>query len=142
MSASDKYLKLKIVSPDGIVFDSNEAISIELPTKTEIITVYADHASIISEIVPGEIFVELEGETIELAVSSGVLVVEPNSHVNLLVDTAERSEDIDLEKALEAKRKAEELMSQNLYLEDIEMAKLESKIQKELARISVGTRRR
>jgi F-type H+-transporting ATPase subunit epsilon len=77
---------------------------------------------------------------VELAVSSGVAQIKPDSHVVLMADTAERAEDIDVERAEQARKRAEELLAQAADQADVDFAYLQAKIQKELARTHVGNR--
>ena len=78
--------------------------SISVPTTTGMYGVLAHHTNVILAIVPGTLRYRCEGEDEKLAaVSAGLMKVE-NGEVLVLVDTAERPEDID---AMRAKRDAD-----------------------------------
>ncbi|KKT04000.1 MAG: ATP synthase epsilon chain [Candidatus Magasanikbacteria bacterium GW2011_GWD2_43_18] len=74
--------------------------------------------------------------------STGILEIRPNSEVYLLADTSERAEHIDIERAEAAKARAEELLKRQENDLDIDFARIQSIIERETARISVGRRYR
>lgn len=132
---------LKIVTPDGITYeDTIEQVSV--PTQSGEITVLPRHIPLVSVLKAGELRVVKAGEEIILAVSTGVLEVRPSSEIYILADTAERAEYIDIERAEAARKRAEELMAQKQSLEDVEFARLQAKMEKELARLRVGKKYR
>jgi len=59
-----------------------------------------------------------------------------------LADTAERAEEIDIERAEEARKRAEELKKEKIEMDDSEYARVAAAIEKELARIKVGRKQR
>ncbi|MBI2436698.1 MAG: ATP synthase F1 subunit epsilon [Candidatus Magasanikbacteria bacterium] len=130
-------LLLKIVTPDGITYES-EIDQVSVSTQNGEITVLQNHIPLISVLKAGEIRILKSGHEVDLAVSSGVLEVRPHNEVYILADTAERAEHIDLERAESARKRAEELMAQKQTLEDVEFALLQAKLEKELARLKVG----
>ena len=134
-------MDLKIVTPDGVVVDKNKVTSVTVPTSEGIITIKEDHVPMILLLSPGEIDVYYEDSTNEfLAVSKGIIEIQINSVVNVLADTAERAEDIDILRAEEAKNKAEQLRERIENDATIDYTAISSKIQKELARLEVGKR--
>lgn len=134
-------MKVKIVTPEGRVFENDNIQSITIPTQEGIVTIMDDHVPLLSIIIPGAIELESKnGEKNLISVSKGVLEVRRDSIVDILADTAERAEDIDLERAEEAKRKAEEYLQQKEDIADIEFAMIQAQIEKELARINVKRR--
>lgn len=135
-------LHLKIVTPAGVVYEDMEVDSITLPTKAGIITIKDDHVPLVTVVTNGEINVTKEGSTIDLAVSKGVLEIKRDSVINILADTAERAEEIDIERAQEARKRAEEYMKSKDAIADVEFAMLQAKIEKELARINLARRYR
>lgn len=132
---------LKIVTPDGITYES-EVDQVSVPTQSGEITVLPHHIPLVSVLQAGELRILKGGQPIILAVSTGVLEVRPTGEVYLLADTAERAEEIDLERAEASRKRAEELMQQKQSLEDVEFARLQSKMEKELARLRVGKKYR
>ncbi len=128
---------LKIVTPDGITYES-EIDQVSLPTQTGEITVLPQHIPLVSVLKAGEVRIQKNGQQVELAVSGGVVEIRPKNEIYILADTAERAEHIDIERAEAARVRAQEVMKQTSITETIEFARLQAKIEKELARIQVG----
>lgn len=136
-------LKLKILGPDKTVFSNSEVDCVSLPTSKGIVSIYPNHATLISLIQTGEIEIEFENEKVFLAVSGGLLKVLPDNQVEILVDTAERAEEIDLERAEMARARAEKLLEQqkdNTHLDELEIMQIQAKIERNVARINLGKR--
>lgn len=130
-------ITLKIVTPDGVVYNS-QATSVSVPTTTGEITVLPHHVPLVSLVEAGELRVKKTDGDIIMAVSSGVIEIRPNNEVYVLAQTAERAEHIDLARAETARARAVELMSQQQTLADEEYALIVAKMEKELARLRVG----
>ena len=130
-------LTLKIVTPDGITYDS-AAESVSLPTVTGEITILPHHVPLVTVLKAGEMRIKASGQEFALAVSSGVVEIRPNSVVYVLAETAERAEHIDLSRAETARVRAEELMKSQERLNDEDFARVMGKLEKELARLRVG----
>lgn len=131
-------IKLKIVTPDGTIYQDTDIKSITIPTKTGIITIMEDHIPLVSLLQPGEINVEKSDHTVDLAISSGIVEIYQESEVYILAETAERAEKIDLERAEEARKRAEEYLAKQEILDDIDFAKFQALIEKEIARINTA----
>jgi F-type H+-transporting ATPase subunit epsilon len=100
------HLQLEIVTPDRqVVHESVDSVTI--PGKSGYLGILPGHAPLLSELRTGEV-VYTRGETKSyLAVSWGFAEVLPE-RVIILVQTAERAEEIDLERAERALERAEE----------------------------------
>jgi len=132
-------LHLTIASPERVVVEQNiEQIS--LPTPLGEITVLPHHIPLIHSISPGEIRILKGGDESSLAISGGFAEVTSET-VLILADTAERSEEIDEARALEARQRAEKLIKEK-RVDSIEYTALAAKIEKELARLRVARKRR
>ncbi len=138
---ADATINFKIVTPEGTTYE-DRIDKVTIPTTSGAITVLPDHIPLVSVLKAGEMNIHKENTVVNLAVSSGVLEIRPNSEVYIMADTAERSEEIDLERAEQARTRAEELLKQQENVIDIDFAYLQAKIEKELARISVGNKYR
>ena len=111
---SGRVFKLQIMASDHMVYDG-DAVSISLPTTEGSIGILAGHSNLIMAVVPGTVeFVpsedaaDLSGRQ-QIVVSDGLIKVE-NGEVMILVDTAEKPEDIDEARARRAEEKAREEM--------------------------------
>lgn len=96
--------------------------SLSVPTITGMYGVLAHHTNVILAIVPGTLRYRCEGEEEKLAaVSAGMMKVE-NGEVLVLVDSAERPEEIDANRAKEAADRAKEELLQKKSIQEYRMA--------------------
>ena len=101
-------MRLDFVSQDHMVF-SGDVTEIMAPGIEGELGILPRHAPLITVLAPGEVQVKREGQDdLFFAVSGGWMEVLPNQ-VTILARTAERSDEIDLKRAEEARIRAEEL---------------------------------
>jgi F-type H+-transporting ATPase subunit epsilon len=132
-----KILKLKIATPEKVIYE-NEVDQVSIPTMDGEITVLPNHVPLVSVLKAGEMRIkDKEGEQI-LAVSGGFLEVRGQNEIVILADNAERATEIDIERAEQARLRAEELMKQTKSVEDVDFAKLQAMIDREMNRVRVG----
>lgn len=99
-----------ILTPEGAVFRET-VIGVKMPGTLGSFEVKTGHASIISTLEPGELVVrKTDGDTLKYAVSGGLAEMNDNV-LNLLAEAAEPIEEIDLERAQESKKRADERLS-------------------------------
>ena len=89
---------------------SGDAKCVFAPASMGEIGIYPMHVALISTLKPGEVRVETENGMESIFVSGGIIEVQPDT-VTIFSDTAIRANDLDESKALEAKKRAEEAMS-------------------------------
>ncbi len=110
-----------------------EALSV--PTITGMYGVLAHHTNVIMAIVPGTLWYRCAGEEQKLAaVSAGLMKVE-NGEVLILVDSAERPEEIDANRAKRAADRAKEELLQKKSIQEYRMA--QSNLARALSRLQV-----
>ncbi len=106
----EKPFTLEIVAPDRVVF-SGDATSVSAPGVEGGFQVLANHAPLLSSLEIGEIKVKsLDGHDTRFAAGGGFVEVRGN-HVVVLVETAERSDEIDIARARASKERAERRLS-------------------------------
>jgi F-type H+-transporting ATPase subunit epsilon len=140
-------ISIRIITPDGETYADNEILSATLPTTEGVITVLDDHVPMICLLKSGEMLIQKDNNSVELAVSTGIIQItrikeneEEYTLINVLADTAERAEDIDIERAMEARKRAEDFLAQKENEMDVDFALIQSQIEKELARINLGSK--
>lgn len=137
---STKNIKFKIITPEKVVLEK-KITQATIPTVAGEITILPNHRSYIAGLQAGEILVKgLEAKSSEInyaiAVSGGFVEFNNNKLV-ILADTAERAEDLDLARAEEAKKKAEELKKQK-FTDETQYATVLAQLEKEMARVKVA----
>ncbi len=133
---STQKIKFKVVTPERTVFQ-DEIDQVTLPTTDGEVTVLPNHMPYITVLGSGEISLKKEGQESILAVSGGFVELNKNEMV-VLADMAERAEEIDLQMAEDAKKRAEESMKQKITMDESEYALVAAAIEKESARIKVA----
>jgi F-type H+-transporting ATPase subunit epsilon len=104
-------LHVDVVSAEAEIF-SGEAEFVVLPGESGELGIYPRHTPLITRIRPGAVRIKVVGQSVEefVFVAGGLLEVQPD-RVTVLADTAIRGADLDEAKALEAKKQAEEQLT-------------------------------
>lgn len=119
----EKNFQLDIVTPARTVF-SAEVQSFTAPGVVGSFQVLFNHAPLLSSIGVGEVkLTDVNGKKINFATSGGFVEVKENK-VILLAESAERSDEIDIERANEAKARAQKRLSEREESVDIDRAQL------------------
>lgn len=122
---------LSIYAADHIVYEGS-CQYISLPTQLGQYGVLARHRNTISEIEPGKLTYTLEGGQKEsLAVSRGLLKIE-NGDVLVLVQTAEKPEEIDINRAKKAEENAKAALKKEVSQREYNM--LQAKLARAFSR--------
>ncbi|WP_026526981.1 ATP synthase F1 subunit epsilon [Butyrivibrio sp. VCD2006] len=112
MSADRKTFRLQVMSINGVFYD-DRASEIILPCIDGQYAILADHEELVLAIYNGKMIIrDSIGDKIEAVVGVGSAQIA-NNRVIVLVDTAEKPEDIDRRRAQRALERAEEEMRQN-----------------------------
>ena len=104
---------LKIIAYDKIFYDE-EAASVVLPAIDGEVQILTNHEECVVALKTGEVRIGTpKGEMIPAVCGSGFAEVTSDNQVEILVDTIERPEEIDIRRAKEAKERAEERLLQH-----------------------------
>ena len=98
--------QLKIVTPEKMVV-RDVAEEMQIPGKNGYLGILPGHAPLITELAVGEISYRNAGVTRYLAVAWGFAEVLPDK-VTIMAETAEKSEEINVERARQSKERAEQ----------------------------------
>ncbi len=114
--------KLVIVTPNGCYFeDEVDALNIKLTSGY--ITILPHHAPLIGALAYAPMHIVKNNHTTYYAVHGGALSVTEEK-VTIMVSTIEREDQIDLDRAIKAKQRAEERLKSKADGIDIKRAKL------------------
>jgi F-type H+-transporting ATPase subunit epsilon len=104
-------IHVDVVSAEESIF-SGLAEFVVLPGEVGELGILPGHMPLMTRIKPGAVRLKIQGQEQEevIFVAGGILEVQPGL-VTVLADTAIRGKDLDEAKALDAKKKAEEAMS-------------------------------
>ena len=106
---AENTIALTIVTPERSVA-KDEVDELQIPGADGYFGVLPGHAPLFSELKVGEVSYRKGDRWTFLAVAWGFVEVLPNQ-VRILAETAERAQEIDLDRAMRAKQRAEERIS-------------------------------
>ena len=131
----------KIATPEKVVYEK-DVFQVSLPTTTGEITVLPNHIPLVSVLQTGEMKLkDAEGEHL-IAVSGGFVEVRGKNEVVVLANSAEMENEIDLERAETARLAAIEQMKIAKSTENVDFAKLQAIVDREMNRLRVGRKYR
>ena len=132
-------IRLDIVTAERLVYSEDVDVVIAPGVEGQL-GILPHHAPLMTTLQTGELRVRKGGEELFLAISGGFLEVRPD-RVIVLADAAERADEIDVARAEEAKRRAEERLRE--HLPGLDTARAEVALRRALTRLEmVGRRRR
>ena len=130
--------QLEIVTPEKLAY-SDEVDSVQLPGSEGELGVLPHHAPLVSTLGAGELRLRKGGQEESFAIVGGFLQVLPDKVV-VMAETADMAAEIDLERAQEARRQAEQALEGG-YVEGADLAAARAALQTALLRIRVAERR-
>jgi F-type H+-transporting ATPase subunit epsilon len=130
-------LMLEIVTPEKMVF-SDKIEEVTIPGTEGEFGVLRGHEAFLSSVDIGEMNFLKDGKKTYYAVSIGYAEITAGK-VTVLIETAERSDHIDKERAMRAKDNAENRLSQ-MTKEDVEYEIMRTALTRAIARINVSER--
>jgi len=126
-------LHVDVVSAEAEIF-SGTATMVFAPAEMGEVGIAPRHAPLVTRLKPGEVRVQTqEGEELSFFVSGGLLEVQPHV-VTVLADTAIRADDLDEAQAMEAKARAEKMLSDKTA--DIDYAKAQAELAQSIAQLA------
>jgi len=131
-------IKLEIVTAERLVY-SDDVDMVSAPGVMGTLGVLPKHTSLLTALEPGELRFTKGDEEECFAVSGGFMEVGPDQ-VIVLADTAERADEIDLERAEAARQRAEKLLKERPP--EVDMTVIERYLRRSRIRLKVGRRRR
>ena len=130
---AEKMFRLEIISPDKI-FYACDVVMAEYNTTEGEVGIYAGHIPMTQIIAPGRLTITEESGQKIAALLSGFVEITPEK-VTILAEAVEWPENIDVERAKEAKIRAERRIGSGK--DDVDMARAELALKKALIRLSV-----
>ena len=127
-------LKLDIVTAERMVY-SEDVDAVIAPGIEGQLGILPHHAPLMTTLQAGELRVRRGSEEDILAISGGFLEVRPDK-VIILADAAERAEEIDIARAQEARKRAEERLAK--HGAGFDSVRCELALRRAMARLSVA----
>jgi len=131
-------IKLEIVTVERLVF-SGDVDFVSAPGVMGTLGILPKHAPLMTALDVGELRFKRGDEEESFAIGGGFMEVLPD-RVIVLADTAERAEEIDLERAEAARQRAEKLLKERPP--GVDVTAIEGALRRSRVRLKVGRRRR
>ncbi|WML46566.1 F0F1 ATP synthase subunit epsilon [Neobacillus sp. PS3-34] len=133
-----KTIKVSVVTPDGPVYESDVEMVIAKAQSGEL-GILPGHISMVAPLQIGAVRLKKEGKTELVAVSGGLLEVRPDQ-VTILAQAAELATEIDVDRALRAKERAEQRLHTQKQ-DHVDFRRAELALQRAINRLSVTERK-
>ena len=130
--------KLEIVTAERLVFSEDIDALVAWGVEGQL-GILPHHAPLMTMLQPGDLMIRKNKEEEYLAISGGFLEVRPDK-VIILADACERVDEIDIARAEEAKKRAQETMRSAPLSVDAGVA--EAALRRSLARLKAAEKRR
>jgi len=129
-------LFLEVVTPEKIQV-SQEVDTVVAPGTEGEFGILPGHIHFLSGIVPGELRFDDGAIKKSMMITSGFSEVS-NDRVSILVDAGEIAENIDVERAKEAMKRAQDRLTKDSGTEDIDFLRAELALKRAIGRIGVA----
>lgn len=131
--AEKKTIKFELVTLERVVL-KQDVLQVTAPTQAGEITILPEHIPLVSVLKPGVVEVKaINGETEIMSVSGGFIEVLRDKIV-VLADTAERAAELDEERIISARQKAEEEKERASHEDHYDLRAVAIRLETELAR--------
>lgn len=130
--------KLEIVTAERMVYSDEVSALIAWGVEGQL-GILPNHAPLMTLLQPGDLMIRKDKEEEYFALSGGFMEVRPDKVV-ILADACERVDEIDIARAEEAKRRAQETMKAAPLTADA--ASAEAALRRSIARLKVAERKR
>jgi F-type H+-transporting ATPase subunit epsilon len=130
--------RLEIVTAERMIFSEDVSAVIAWGVEGQL-AILPHHAPLMTMLQPGDLMIRKDKEEEYVVISGGFLEVRPDK-VIILADACERADEIDIARAEEAKKRAQETMKAAPLTADAATA--EASLRRSLARLKVAEKKR
>jgi F-type H+-transporting ATPase subunit epsilon len=132
-------VRLDIVTAERLVY-SEEVDLVVAPGVEGELGILPHHTPLMTTLQAGEMIVRRGNEEFSLAISGGFLEIQPD-RIIVLADSAERDDEIDLQRAEDARRRARERLDSRSS-GNVDVLQVEAALHRSMARIKVAQKKR
>jgi F-type H+-transporting ATPase subunit epsilon len=133
-------IQCDIITQERTVY-SAQADYVSLPGTEGVMGILPNHAALLTALTFGEVMVRRNGDEEYFAIGGGFAEVLPDQVV-VLADSAERADEINIERAQKARERAEQAMKEGVPADSAAYAQIEVALRRAQIRLDVGRRRR
>ena len=129
----NQKLHVDVLTPYG-KYLSVDADSMTISSSIGVLGITPNHSPLLTDVIICKMIISIEGKKASYAVSGGILNIKEAGQVTLLANAIERSDEIDVSRAREAQRRAEERLSSKDP--NLDVARAQAALSRALNRIS------
>jgi F-type H+-transporting ATPase subunit epsilon len=129
-----EMFELKIIEPDGMFYEG-QASFLEFASVMGEMGVYANHIPLTTILAPGVVKIHNDGQVKKAAVMGGFIEIQKD-RITVMAENAEWPDEIDVERAKAAKKRAEERLQKKDA--GLDTARAEAALKRAMARISAA----
>lgn len=133
-------IHLDIVTVERVVL-SEDVEYVSAPGIDGVVGILPRHEPLLTALNVGELHYKKDNQEHSFAIGGGFMEVRPDK-VTVLADVAESADEIDEQRAEEARKRAQELMAQKVEGGEVQAAMIEQTLRKAELRLKVVRRRR
>ncbi len=129
-----EMFELKIIEPDGMFYEG-QASFLEFASVMGEMGVYANHIPLTTILAPGVVKIHNDGQVKKAAVMGGFIEIQKD-RITVMAENAEWPDEIDVERAKAAKKRAEERLQKKET--GLDVTRAEAALKRAMARISAA----
>ena len=129
-----EMFELKIIEPDGMFYEGSASF-LEFTSVTGEMGVYANHIPLTTILAPGVVKIHNDGQMKKAAVMGGFIEIQKD-RITVMAENAEWPDEIDVERAKAAKKRAEERLRKKET--GLDVTRAEVALKRAMARISAA----
>ena len=130
----NQKLQIDVLTPYGRYL-SIDADSLTISSSVGVLGITPNHSPLLTDVIICKMTIAFEGKKLSYAVSGGILNIKEAGKVTLLANAIERSDEIDISRAREAQKRAEERLATKDP--NMDVARAEAALSRALNRISI-----
>ena len=131
----NQKLHIDVLTPYG-KYLSVDADMLTITSSVGVLGITPNHSPLLTDVVICKMTITVNGKRINYAVAGGILNIKESGKLTLLANAIERSDEIDVDRAREAQKRAEERLANKEIEIDVNRAKVA--LLRALNRISVN----
>ena len=131
----DKVFRVSISTPYGKYLQT-DASYLSVNTGAGVLGILPGHTPLITNLEISELIIKIGKDTLRYAISGGLMNIKKGTDVVLLVNSIERSDEIDVDRAIKSKERAE----QRLKDEETDVVRAKASLARALNRIAVSSK--
>ena len=134
-------LTVSIITPEGSLAKLDEVDVLVAKTTQGEISILPNHIPLFTKLDHDEIRAKKEGKDYFFTIFQGFLHLDPDNHITILADNAQRSEELNVETIKKAKEAAEKALQDKEKLSATEILRAETAVRRAIMELRVASKK-